>query len=191
MHEAVGERGGHGRRNGAVLRPVAGRADVPSVRNLVELAETAVEDELVGRDLERAVGRRELVEEDDSAALRVAGPIARDEPFYAIVTGDGKTADVYGFALRESDVDETDAAVVGGLADDARLAESRRAPDHQRRQRLRQRGVLLQGVQLQREDPLQPLAGYDVVHIKASFHSWLVVSYPMVNMIIVRQTFFI
>ena len=52
LQKSVGEGGRHRDRDRAVFRPVARRADVPPVRNLVELAEPPVENELVGGDLQ-------------------------------------------------------------------------------------------------------------------------------------------
>ena len=49
VHEPVGQRGRHGGGDCHVLNTVANGADVPTVRNLVEIAEATVENQLVGR----------------------------------------------------------------------------------------------------------------------------------------------
>ena len=170
VQEAVREGGGHRRGDGAVAGAVAGGADVPAVGDAVELAEAAVEDELVGGDLERAVGGGDLVEEDDAAARRVAGPVARDEPLHAVRAGDGQAADVDRLALGEAHVDEADAGLARGVAQDRGLAEPGRAPDHERRQLRRPLGILRQRVELEVHQPAQLRGGDAVVGVEGGGH---------------------
>ena len=89
-----------------------------------------------------------------------------------VVAGDGQPADVHGFPLCQTHVDEADAEIFRRLPEDAGLAKPRRAPDHQRRQQFGLTRVPRQGVEIHPQQMRKFRSGDPVVHVEHIFHRY-------------------
>ena len=165
VHEAVGQSRGHAQGYGTVSREVAGRHDVPAIRDFVEVADLAVEDELVSSHLARLVTRGDLIEEDDPLGVGVTWPEVGRVPLHdsLVLVDRGKTTDVDRLHLSQADVYEPDAELLSDLADDRALTDTRRRVDEDRRDGSGHAGVLDDELAVRHEDLFELAHAHAVV----------------------------
>ncbi len=131
MEHAVGQRGAHVVADGAVEAGIAGGHHHPAVGQPV-VADLAVQDQRIGRDLQPLVGRGQLVEEQDAGRLFCRGQELRRKPHRLglhLVGIDG-AADVHRLDGRQPQVDQRHAEVLGHLTHHRGLAHAARTPQH-------------------------------------------------------------
>ncbi len=129
VHEAVGQRRGHGMDHRAVTDAVASSHDEPALRQLV-LADLAVEDELVGGGLDRLRRAVDLVQEQHTLAL--GGQEVGGEPLHVLLDSvdHGEALEVDRVEQGQAHVAQLELHVFGDLGHDVGFADARRTPDH-------------------------------------------------------------
>jgi len=167
VHEAVGQSRGHAQGYGTVSREVAGRHDVPAIRDFVEVTDLAVEDELISSHLARLVARSDLVKEDDSLGVGVTRPEVGRVPLHdsLVLVDRGKSTDVDRLHLSQSDVHESDAELLRDLADDRALADARRRVDEDWRDLSCHTGILDDELAVRHEDLFELAHAHVVVGV--------------------------
>ena len=132
--EAIGQGGWHGVSDAAVALAIAGGENGPVVRHLV-LTESAVEDQLIGRRRHRWRCRCDLIQEQDALGAVPDGIRQQggNGPLDPVVGAKGNSAQVAGFHLRQTDVDDRHRMRSGDLGYHLGFAHTGRSPQHDRR----------------------------------------------------------
>jgi hypothetical protein len=153
MEHAVGQRRAHVVAHRAMKTRVARANDLPAVGQPV-VADLAVQDQRVGRDLQALVGRRQLVEEEDAGGLvRGRQELGREPDRLGLhLVGIDRAAQIDRLDRGQPQIDERHLEVRRDLRHHRRFADAARAPQHRRAAAQRRVRVLLDQRGLRRGD---------------------------------------
>jgi hypothetical protein len=131
MKHPIGQRRAHVVADGAMEAGVAGGDHLPAVGQLI-VADAAVENQRIGRDLQPLVRGGKLIKKQDAVGLVRRGQEFRRKPHglgKRVVGIDGAT-DIHRLDRGEAQVNQGNAVLCRDLAHDGGLADTTRPPQH-------------------------------------------------------------